>query len=260
MTVRLLRFSIRYLSITTTGIALTAFLAILLPSPVKALTLSVQRATLGGNDQIDWSSLGPATPFNFLSNSFLATSQRGLKVNVEIPPASTPGITPPLVFQTSTPPGIPTNFATGDFVLFTGFNPASFPAIGNPGPLTITFEQPVLGAGTQIAIDDTLGFTAFISAYDNTNTLLGNFQADGTSSLAVDNSALFLGVKSDTPNISKLVFSTSVNNRAIGINTLSISTVPEPTSVLSLLVLGSLGVRSALKRNRGGSHQHTARN
>lgn len=255
MVFRLLNFSIRNLSITTTGVALTAFLATL-PLPVKALTLITQRTNLGGNDQIDWSSLGSATPFNILSNSFSATSQRGLGLNIEIPRDSTPGITPPLVFQTLPPPpptNIATNFASGDFVLFTGFNPVSFPAIGNPGPLTITFEQPVLGAGTQIATDDAVNFTAFISAYDNTNTLLGTFQAEGTSSLALDNSALFLGVKSDTPNISKLVVSTSISDRAIGINALSIRTVPETNSVLSLLILGSLCVGITLKRNRGDS-------
>ena len=37
-----------------------------------------------------------------------------------------PGVTSPLVFQTLPQPGIPTNFAAGDFLLFTGFNPLKY--------------------------------------------------------------------------------------------------------------------------------------
>lgn len=144
-------------------------------------------------------------------------------------------------------PGILTNFASGDFVLFTGFQSGGFPAVGNPGPLSITFDKPVLGAGTQIAVDDTLEFTALISAFDKDNNLLGNFSTIGTSSLALDNSALFLGVSSDTPNISRLVFSTSEPNRAIGINTLSIASVPEPTFTFGLLAFGCLATGITLK-------------
>lgn len=248
MAIRFLSLAIKDTSTTAAGAALTALLAVL-PLSVQAATLTTERAALGGNDQIDWSSLGPVAPFNFLPNSFSATSERGLGLDVDIPVAPV-SITPPFVFQTSPPPGIPTNFANGDFVLFTGLTPGTFPSVGNPGPLTITFDTPVFGAGAQIAVDDTLEFTAFISAFDNTNTLLGSFQATGTSSLALDNSALFLGVRSDTANISKLVFSTSVPDRAVAINTLSIKAVPEPSSTLSLLVLGFLGAGSVLKRNK----------
>lgn len=241
MVVRLMSPSIKDIFTTAAGATLTALLAA--PLSVQAATLINSRATLGGNDQIDWSSLGPVEPFNFLPNSFSATSEGGLGLNVEIPPVSASGFTPPFVFQTAPPPGgIPTNFANGDFVLFTGLKAGTFPAVGNPGPLTITFDKPVFGAGAQITVDDTSKFTAFISAFDNTNKLLGNFQATGTSSVALDNSALFLGIRSDTPDISKLVFSTSIANRAVGINTLSIKAVPEPGSTLSLLALGVLGV------------------
>lgn len=99
-----------------------------------------------------------------------------------------------------------------------------------------------MGAGTQIAVDDTLEFTAFISAFDDANNLLGTFSAVGTSSLALDNSALFLGVSSDIPNIKRLVLSSSEPTSAFGINTLSLATapaaVPEPTSTLVFLAFG----------------------
>lgn len=249
MTTRLLNLSTKDLSATALGAALTAILAVL-PSPVQAVTLVTERAALGGDDQIDWSSLGSVAPFNFLPNSFPATSEGGLGLSVEIPENT--GLTPPFVFQTLPEPGIPTNFAQGDFILFTGFIPGPPPTVGNPGPLTITFNTPVLGAGAQIAVDDTPEFTAFISAFDNANNLLGTFESVGTSSLALDNSALFLGVLSDTPNISRLVFSSSEPERAFGINTLSLAAVPaavpEPTSTLGLLAFGALGAGFTLKR------------
>ncbi|GGA22745.1 hypothetical protein CYANOKiyG1_37930 [Okeania sp. KiyG1] len=200
------------------------------------------------NDQLNWSSLGqifnpfsPEDPNAFLPNKFSAISTGGTGINVEIPFPSSLQITPPFVFQTSFPPfGIPTNFADGDFILFTGFNPTTFPAVGNAGPITINFDTPVKGAGTQIAVDDTFEFEAFISAFDKENNLLGTFSANGTSSLALDNSAVFLGVKSDIPEISKLVFSSSVPERALGINNLSISavTVDEPSTIMAIGILG----------------------
>jgi hypothetical protein len=76
----------------------------------------------------------------------------------------------------------------------------------------------------------------------------------GTSSLALDNSAIFLGVRTDTASISKLVYSTSVANRALGINQLSLVTisanVPEPATNISLLFLGVVGMVSLLKRQK----------
>ncbi|OKH42770.1 hypothetical protein [Scytonema sp. HK-05] len=242
MTTRLINLSI--ISTTATAASLTALVAIL--PPVQAVTFVTERAVVGSNDQVDWSSLGSVNPLNFLPNTFSTKSEGGLGLSVEIP--TIPGLTPPFVFQTLPEPGIPTNFASGDFVLFTGFQPGGFPAVGNPGPLSITFDTPVLGAGTQITVDDTPEFRAFISAFDQDNNLLGNFSTIGTSSLALDNSALFLGVSSDTPNISRLVFSTSVPNRAVGINTLSIAAVPEPTFTFGLLAFGCLGTGLTLKR------------
>ena len=234
-------------------VASTATAAILillgtLPEPVKALTLVTERAALGGNDLLDWSSLGKVfnplapDPTAFLPNSFSGTSGRGLGLNVEIPFLA--GVSPPFVLQTLPFPfGIPTNFASGDFILFTGSNPKTFPAAGNPGPLTITFDTPVLGAGTQITVDDTPKFKAFISAFDADNNPLGTFSVLGTSSTALDNSALFLGILSDGPKIKKLVYSASVPKRALGINSVSLVrvSVPEPSSLWGLLAFGALG-------------------
>lgn len=255
---RTLKLNPLYLYKSAIGTTLCILVAAL-ASPVQALALTLvqERSALLGNDQLDWSSLDKVLdPFSpdpavFLPNSFSTTSSRGLELNVDIAPSTEAGITPPFVFQTSPPPtGVPTNFASGDFALFTGFSPGSFPSPGNPGPITINFNKPVKSAGSQINVDDTPEFTAFISAFDSADNLLGTFSAPGTSSLALDNSAVFLGVSSDTANISRLVFSTSVPNRAIAINTISITTVPEPTSILSLLLVGALGANLTLRRKR----------
>lgn len=60
--------------------------------------------------------------------------------------------------------------------------------------------------------------------FDSDNNLLGTFSTPGTSSLTLDNSAVLLGVLSDKENITRLEFSSSEPDRAIGINTLSITT------------------------------------
>jgi hypothetical protein len=231
----------RLLKISTVGTVIGTMLVLLtLPVRAFAITLINDRAAIGETDRVDWSSLGPVTPpFKVLSNNFSATSQGGLGVNVGIPAATTPGVTPPLVFQTSNR-GIPTNFASGDFVLLTGLKPGPPPAIGNPGPLTINFDRPVAAAGAQIAVDDVSTFNAFLSAFDRNNNLLGSFSIGGTSSLALDNSAQFLGISSDTANISRLVYSSSEGNRAFGINALSISQqVPEPLTIFGTIIGGA---------------------
>ena len=97
-------------------------------------------------------------------------------------------------------------------------------------------------------MDDTPTFTAFISAFDSDNNLLGSFSAPGTSSLNLDNSALFLGVKSDTANIARLVLSTSENNRPLAINKLRLATVPEPSPAGTIYVLGTVLLIFSVKR------------
>lgn len=214
--------------------------------PVSAATLVTQRTDLQANDQLDWSNLdvgipvdtGAGQPFNFLPNSFEANSANGLEIGVDILVAGA-RFTPPFVFQVS--PSLPVNFENGDSILFTGFIPGEFPAVGNPGPITITFNTPVSGAGTQLAVDDTLNFTAFVSAFDSNNNRLGSFSIPGTSATVIDNSAVFLGVSSDSNNISKLIFSSSEPNRAFGINSLSIRNVAVNESI-SPLVFGVLGL------------------
>ncbi len=238
-------------------IALGAMVPIFLTGgPAAAITFVSERSSLQGTDSLDWSSLGRVftgapDPSVFLGNSFSATTESGLGLTVDISPAVSPGILPPFVFQTLQG-GIETNFADGDFVLFTGLLPAPPPAPGNPGPITLTFDQPVMAVGSQFAVDDIFDFTGFISAFDNDGNLLDAFTSPGSSSLALDNSAAFLGVVSDRANIASIAFSSSVPGSAIGINTLSLVpgtttsvpvSVPEPGATAMVALAAVLMIR-----------------
>jgi hypothetical protein len=245
MEIKLIKLSNKGLS----GILVAAFTALVavLPLPAKALTFVTDRTALRGNDLIDWSSLGETNPFKVLPNSFSAKSQRSLSLNVDIP-LPQPGVSAPLVFHTLPTPGIATDFASGDYILLTGakFNP---PLDGNAGPLSITFDKPVKSAGTQLAVAFELNpYKAFVSAFDDANQELGTFSLDAVSSLALDNSAVFLGVRSDIANIKRLVFSSSVSNRPFGINQLSITAVPEPSFTFGLIALGAVTLKRKLNR------------
>lgn len=242
--------------VSTVSTAIGSLVLLLtLQVPAVGITLVTDRAAIGETDRVDWSSLGPIVPpppIKLLPFNFSATSSGGLGINVSIPAPPAPSITPPLIFQT-TAPGIPTNFASGDFILLTGLQLGTFPAPGNPGPLSITFDRPVSAAGAQIAVDDEFTFTAFIEAFDISNNSLGNFSIAGTSSLLLDNSAQFLGVSSDVANISKIVYSSDKNNRAFGINALSIAQpVPEPFTIFGTLIGGAAAwkIRKKLKLSR----------
>jgi PEP-CTERM motif len=214
--------------------------------PAYTVDFVNQRAALGGNDIIDWGTLGNAEPFKQLPNSFSIQSENGLGVSVSVP--SFFGSPQPLVFQTLPVPGIETNFAIGDRILFTGLSDVLFPPMTNTALLTVKFDKPVKAAGTQLALATTRKpYNAIASAFDSDNNLLGTFSTIATSSTEEDNSAVFLGISSDTANISRLVFRTSEANVPFGINALSFVTVPEPGSTFALLAI-ALGAGLALKR------------
>lgn len=172
--------------------------------PAQAdLTFVTQRASLGGNDFVDWGTLGAAIqPVN---NPFDIVSNLGLSMTVDMTQA---GYSFSRVDQWSgagTFTGWDGNFAIGDKALWTGYE-AGYPPVYHHGPMTIVFANPVSGAGAQIQANEPGTFIATIEAYDPENNSLGSFQADGIYNTNRDNSAIFIGVKSDTANIAKLVF------------------------------------------------------
>ncbi|QXE22852.1 hypothetical protein B6N60_01538 [Richelia sinica FACHB-800] len=238
------------------GVTLTG---ILTNCPAQAVSLITQREDVQADDQVDWGSLdfgisipiAPATTAKLLPYSFTSNTEKGFAYSVNIPNPQNSRYTPPFIFSVN--PFVPVNFSLGDAVLFTGFIPSNFPAVGNPGPITINFDSPVFAVGTQIGVDDSFQYDAFISAFDSQNNLLGSFSLPGIPPLnGIDNSALFLGIRSETANIAKITISSTEPNRALGINFLSIrrTLIPEPSTILAVSILG-LGMIGSKTRKIG---------
>ena len=211
--------------------------------PAYSVDFVNQRTTLGGNDRIDWGTLGSGELFKQLPNSFSTQSENGRGLSVSVP--SFFGSPQPLVFKTQPIPSIETNFPTGQNILFTGFANVEFPPITNTALLTVKFDKPVKAAGTELAlVGKQKPYDAIASAFDAENNLLGTF-----STTEEDNSPVFLGISSDTANISRLVLRTSEANVPFGINALSFVTIPEPGSTFALIAI-ALGAGLALKQKR----------
>lgn len=226
------------LSFLTKLSATTILLSTVATSAQASLTLIDSRMDLGANDSLDWSSLG-LPPLTQFSTPISVTSVGGVDVTVDIP-LPIGNISDPFYFVNGMP--IPSNFGLGDNVLFTGLDFSNLmmppPIPGNDGGITLTFDRPVLGVGTQIAVDDTASFTAFLEVFDVGGLLLDTFELNGTSSTVPDNSAIFLGVISDLDLIGSVRYFSDAQGVAIGINQLSLITVPEFSSPIAMLGLG----------------------
>ncbi len=182
-----------------------------------AVVLVTSSAALGGNDTTDWSTLGLVD--NPVSGPFTTVTTGGRTFTCD---SSS---------ELNQQDGITWNgnFVPGTLVL------TSFGA-----PMTFSFAVPVFGAGAHVQPQDVPGndgaFTAQIQAYDAGNTLLETFSSAGTSSLLGDGSAIFIGIKSDIAEISKITFSFTATQSGVlsvmGISDLSISAsaVPEPAT------------------------------
>ncbi len=140
----------------------------------------------------DWGQLGPC--MTAIPNPFAATSSAGgLGITGTF---AGPGIGQ---VRVQTLCGWGGNFASGDILVWTN-------APGQ-GPLTLSFDSPIVGAGAQIQANFFGAFTAQIEAF-NGNTSLGSFTEDGVSTPSGDNSAIFIGLKDlDGANVTSIVFS-----------------------------------------------------
>ncbi len=212
-----------------------------LPASSEAtVVLVTSRAALGGDDFVDWGQLGAANthvenPSPFVSNSGFITgtvgreNQGDLQRRNENPPGSG---------------GWNGNFAPGDRLIWTN---------NLAGAMLIDFDSPVAGLGAQIQMDRLLGlFDATIEVYDVLNNLLASFTIQGDSNNNKDNSAVFIGVLSDSANIDHIVLFTDAartrDQDDFAINQLDLRTaVPGPAALvmvgLGLLVLGVVGRR-----------------
>ncbi len=122
--------------------------------------------------------------------------------------------------------------------------------------LNITFDTPISSAGANIMPYNGGGYTASISAYDSHNGLLGIYSGSGYADSSSGLPAVFLGVSSDTPNISRIDFKMVNRGDSFAINTLDIKydpsapakSVPEPGCLPFLLSGVFPGLAFLLKR------------
>jgi len=240
------------------------------------------RAALGATDFVDWSNpitrltnSPPATTFRIDSAGGLTVtgSQAGAfgEVRTQNPTPSIVGTNSPSpsnAYQNST-------FWNGNFAA----NDAVYWNQGS-GALTLSFSTPVAAVGTQLASPFYRFSRASVPVTDFLGTITANygnglsqtFSAPGRTNALADNSAAFFGVRSDSADITSIVFNdfdipTTTIDPSTGlplgsgyfnyaINRVSFSTsaaqaVPEPFSILGTLFGGAaaLKMRKRFKAN-----------
>jgi hypothetical protein len=204
-------------------------LIVSLPAQADIIGVVNHRADLTGSETLDWGEFGPVFT-SVASGSSLATAF-GVIVTVSQPEYE-------MQVRQENAPGSSAGGWSGDFLpgqdLLTNWN--------SPFAVTISFSTPVFGAGLQIepgqVQDLPAPFTATVTAFDGP-TVLGQFSTTGTRSNGDDDSVPFLGVTSDTADITSLAYSVTVQTNGpytgdLGMNFLSVeaSAVPEPSSVV----------------------------
>lgn len=236
-----------------------ALLAVFFVADARAdsISLVTSRAAIAGTDVIDWGQLGSAN--SAVSNPSNVTSTGGLTAAVSKPAAANGlyRIDQIAGGQPASTQGWKGNFAVGDHLITTFF--------GEPGPITIDFgTNLVAGGGLQMMSEsyDSVSqtfvpgpFTATVTAYDTSHTLIGTFTELGISAYTADNSAIFIGVQNNVADIRYLTFnvtSQTGNEPDFAVNALSIAdtpvnSVPLPsTACIGLVLLGGLAGVAAL--------------
>jgi MYXO-CTERM domain-containing protein len=202
-----------------------------------AAMLVTNEAGITPNGTINWSSAGPN--FGVLGNP------------ITVPVSGIPGLqavvsqASGLMERRDQGTGFPGNFGPGEPLLFTN----------NGGPVTLNFNNPVQGFGSQIQSGLYGAFTAQIQAFDSSNTLLGSFTENGASNGNGDDSAIFIGVLSTATDISKVIMSlttapgNAVNYFLLGPARVEQAQVPEPAS-MAIWGVSALGLAVAGRRRR----------
>lgn len=202
--------------------------ALLFAGNAQAASFVTNREALGANDSVNWAVLGPT--FTTVSNPLATTSLGGIGLEASLPVGS--------FSRLDQTPFFPGSFTVGDALLTTG--------LSNPGPLTITFDTPIVGAGTQIESDPIkdVNYTATIEAFDSLDRSLGTFAFPGVSSNVAGSGVIFIGLSDSQADIKKLVFNTKEQGVDVpfAINTISLKTeeVPEPDSLLGFCAVGAV--------------------
>jgi len=217
-----------------TLLALTAGAFVALASPAQA-TVTLWDGT-GANDTIQWSQLGVngtpvVTPAGVISDNGVTGTVNDSDGSAQRLDQGT---------------GWNGNFAPGDTLLFNNYS----------GLINIVFDNPVTAAGAQFQANQFGDFLARIWYDDGTFADLG-FNVACNSNTSGDDSAVFIGVISDSANIAGITYGlhvtqdgppNSTSGFAIG-NVELIDGVPEPgTWAMMLLGFGAIGI--AIRRRR----------
>jgi hypothetical protein len=185
-------------------------LGLMVPSQSSAQpVLITDRASLTGNDFIDWGGLFmlPDTP---ISDPFTKCSVYGM--------VSATVSNPSGQFEYKVQDiGWDGNFMPGEGLLWTQYT---------VGPMVIEFEVPVIGAGAQIQRGLYGPFTATLDVYGVSDTLIASFTVNGSSTPDNDNSAIFLGALDDTASIKRIEFSVDSGTSDFAINYLELAAAP----------------------------------
>ncbi len=160
------------------------------------LTRLDSRTGFGADDSVDFGVLGPegtvvptAVLFSTFGGSAVVLDRPGgtsVTINYQVAPGT---------FG----PGASAGFRVGDAVLSPGISPGEI--------YSLTFGTPIRGGGLQITSFFLGAYTARVEAFGVGNVSLGSFQRAGVTTGAADDSALFLGILSDTADIVRVEYS-----------------------------------------------------